>query len=223
VRPTTWRGLTNENFQNDARKTEPARRMSHRKIFGFNVGATDAADICSFMGFMKLLDQPAAGTFRMVNVSMASINNGRPCSVFTGCALVSHANLTTRLFGRPRLLSPPPANLFSDLAVLIWVRTLPMGSRSVTASRNASAGPSLGPGAGGLFFFPCHDGRTSALAACDWRALRRQLRAAVRSAGGCVQPDNQIRTSIQIFHGLVGRRIQYILNFCRFIVVDWKG
>jgi len=153
-------GITNENFQNE-REEDPncAKNGTPENHSGFNVGSTDPADIVSFMGFMKFLDQPTPVT-SYGSVTPASINNGRILFSSTGCALCHTPTLSTG-FSSTGALNTKPANLFSDMAVHH------MGSTLADGVRQGSAGPDefrTAPlwGIGQRIFF-LHDGRTTDL------------------------------------------------------------
>ena len=153
-------GITNENFQNE-REEDPncAKSGTPENHSGFNVGSTDPADIVSFMGFMKFLDQPTPVS-SFGNVTAASINNGRSLFVSTGCSLCHTPTLPTGS-SSTAALSNKQANLFSDLAVHH------MGSTLADGVRQGSAGPDeirTAPlwGVGQRIFF-LHDGRTADL------------------------------------------------------------
>src|SRR5207253_3030992 len=52
-------GITNENFPNEREEdTHCAKNGTAENHSGFSLGSTGPADIVSFMGFMKFLDQP---------------------------------------------------------------------------------------------------------------------------------------------------------------------
>jgi hypothetical protein len=155
-------GVTNENFRNE-REEDPncAKNPTPESSSGFNVGSTDPADILSFMGFMKFLDQPTAVS-SFGNVTAASINDGHNLFTSIGCALCHTPTLTTG-FSSTAALNIKPANLFSDLAVHH------MGSTLADGVRQGNAGPDefrTAPlwGAGQRIFF-LHDGRTADLMA----------------------------------------------------------
>ena len=152
-------GITNENFMNE-REEDPncAKNGTPENHSGFSVGSTDPADIVSFMGFMKFLDQPTpacTGTG-----CSASIQSGRSLFESTGCSLCHTPTLTTG-YASTTALDHKAANLFSDLAVHH------MGSNLADGVNQGSAGPDefrTAPlwGVGQRIFF-LHDGRTSNL------------------------------------------------------------
>jgi CxxC motif-containing protein (DUF1111 family) len=153
-------GITNENFQNE-REENPncATNGTPENHSGFNVGSTDPADIVSFMGFMKFLDQPTPVS-SFGSVTAASINNGRSLFTSTGCALCHTPTLSTG-FSSTGALNTKLANLFSDLALHH------MGSTLADGVRQGNAGPDefrTSPlwGVGQRIFF-LHDGRTTDL------------------------------------------------------------
>jgi CxxC motif-containing protein (DUF1111 family) len=152
-------GVTNEAFPNE-REENPncAKNGTPENYSGFNVGSTDPADIVSFMGFMKFLDQPApacTGT-----ACSTSIQNGHRLFTTIGCANCHTETLTTG-FTTTAALNQVQAHLFSDLAVHH------MGSGLTDGVTQGSAGPDefrTAPlwGAGQRAFF-LHDGRTKDL------------------------------------------------------------
>src|ERR1700737_2201527 len=119
-------GITNENFQTE-REENPkcATNATPENRSGFNVGSTDPADIVSFMGFMKFLDQPTPVS-SFGSVSAASITNGRSLFSSAGCATCHTPTLTTGS-STTAALSNKRANLFSDLAVHHMGSNLPDG------------------------------------------------------------------------------------------------
>ena len=152
-------GITNENFQNE-REEDPncAKNGTPENSSGFNLGSTDPADIVSFMGFMKFLDQPipaCTGTG-----CSPSIQNGRSLFESTGCSLCHTPTLMTG-FSSTAALSQKAAHLFSDLSVHH------MGSNLADGVNQGTAGPDefrTAPlwGLGKRIFF-LHDGRTTNL------------------------------------------------------------
>jgi CxxC motif-containing protein (DUF1111 family) len=152
-------GITNDNFPNE-REEDPncAKNGTPENHSGFNVGSTDPADILSFMGFMKFLDQPTPACTG--NGCSASIQNGHRLFGDIGCALCHTETLITG-FSSTAVLNQKPVHLFSDLAVHH------MGSGLADGVTQGSAGPDefrTAPlwGVGQRAFF-LHDGRTSDL------------------------------------------------------------
>jgi CxxC motif-containing protein (DUF1111 family) len=202
-------GITNENFPNE-REEDPkcATNGTPKNHSGFNVGSTDPADMVSFMGFMKFLDQPTpVSSFGAV--SAASINNGRSLFTSTGCALCHTPTLTTGS-SSTAALSNKQANLFSDLALH------DMGSNLADGVTQGAAGPDefrTAPlwGVGQRLFF-LHDGRASNLLqaikehATDCGLLGGLL-------GGCT--ESEANRVIDNFSALSTSQKQDILNFLR--------
>jgi CxxC motif-containing protein (DUF1111 family) len=152
-------GVTNENFPNE-REEDPncAKHGTPESASGFNVGSTDPADIVSFMGFMKFLDQPTPACTG--NLCSSSIQNGRKLFNDAGCTTCHTESLMTGS-SSTGALSHKVANLFSDVAVHH------MGQGLADGVSQGSAGPDefrTAPlwGVGQRAFF-LHDGRTSDL------------------------------------------------------------
>jgi CxxC motif-containing protein (DUF1111 family) len=152
-------GVTNENFPNE-REENPncAKNGTPENHSGFNVGSTDPADIVSFMGLMKFLDQPTPACIG--TACSASIQNGHRLFTTIGCANCHTETLTTG-FSSTVALSQKAAHLFSDLAVHH------MGVGLADGVTQGSAGPDefrSAPlwGVGQRAFF-LHDGRTKDL------------------------------------------------------------
>jgi len=154
-------GVTNENFPNE-REEDPncATNNLSESETGFDHG-NSPADIMSFMGFMRFLDQPtpACGASPLPACS-SSVSNGRKLFSLIGCGACHTPSLTT---GRSPVvaLNQRQANLFSDLAVHH------MGVGLADHVTQGSAGPDefrTAPlwGVGQRAFF-LHDGRTSDL------------------------------------------------------------
>jgi CxxC motif-containing protein (DUF1111 family) len=201
-------GITNENFPNEREEdAKCATNPTPENYSGFSVGSTDPADIVSFMGFMKFLDQPTPVS-SFGSVSAASINNGRSLFVSTGCALCHTPTLTTGS-SSTAALSNKAANLFSDLAVHN------MGSNLADGVSQGAAGPSefrTAPlwGVGQRIFF-LHDGRTQDLL----DAIKHHSTECGLLGGffGCQESEaNQV---IERFNGLGPSGKQDILNFLR--------
>ena len=110
-------GVTNENFPNE-REEDPncATNNLSESETGFD-NSNSPADIVSFVGFMRFLDQPtpACGAAPLPACS-ASVSNGKRLFSLIGCAACHMPSLTT---GRSPVtaLNQRQANLFSDLAV----------------------------------------------------------------------------------------------------------
>lgn len=154
-------GVTNESFPNEREETPNcATNNLSESATGFDDG-NSPADIVSFVGFMRFLDQPtpACGAAPLPACS-ASVSNGRKLFNLIGCAACHTPSLTT---GRSSIaaLNHRQANLFSDLAVHH------MGTQLADHVTQGSAGPDefrTAPlwGVGQRAFF-LHDGRTSDL------------------------------------------------------------
>ena len=154
-------GVTNEAFPNE-REEDPScvTNMLSEDHTGYDTGVSPS-DIVSFMGFMRLLDQPtpacdAAGQ----PACSSSVANGRTMFAKVGCAACHTPSLTT---GRSTIaaLNQKAANLFSDLAVHH------MGQGLADNVTQGSAGPDefrTAPlwGLGQRAFF-LHDGRADDL------------------------------------------------------------
>ena len=154
-------GVTNENFPNE-REENPncAKSGTPENHSGFNVGSTDPADIVSFMGFMKFLDQPQPACGGTGEPTCDSVNEGRTAFSLIGCALCHTPSLQTGS-SATSALDHKAANLFSDLAVHR------MSSGLADGVMQGSAGPDefrTAPlwGVGKRAFF-LHDGRTQDL------------------------------------------------------------
>jgi len=196
-------GVTNENFQTE-REENPncAIVPPPNSVSGFNVGSTDPADILSFMGFMKFLDQPknvttTFTTTKGVTISATSIANGRDLFGDIGCALCHTPSLTTGSSSTGSL-SNKVANLFSDVAVHH------MGTGLADGVPQGAAGPDefrSSPlwGVGQRAFF-LHDGRTSDL-----------LQAILAHDS----PGSEAGNVIDAFVNLIPSQKQDILNFLR--------
>ena len=152
-------GVTNDNFPNE-REEDPncATNGTPESISQFNVGSVGPSDMLSFMGFMKVLDQPKPACTG--SACSPSIQNGHNLFVHVGCAMCHTENLMS---GRSSsaALSQQNVNLFSDLAVHH------MGSGLADGITQGSAGPDefrTAPlwGVGQRIFF-LHDGRASDL------------------------------------------------------------
>jgi CxxC motif-containing protein (DUF1111 family) len=189
-------GVTNENFQNE-REEDPkcATNGTPESHSGFNVGSTDPADIVSFMGFMKFLDQPAPAC--KGNACADSIQNGHLLFNLIACAACHTETLTTGL-SSTAALNQKAANLFSDLAVHH------MGTGLADGVPQGAAGPDefrTAPlwGVGQRAFF-LHDGRTSDLL---------QAILAHDSSG------SEAALATEIFEALPASQKQDILNFLR--------
>jgi CxxC motif-containing protein (DUF1111 family) len=149
-------GITNENFPNEREENANcATNGTPENESGFHVGSMDPADVVSFMGFMKFLDQPAPACIGAA--CSASIQNGHKLFQDIGCALCHTETLKTGL-STTAALSNKSANLFSDLAVHH------MGTGLADGVTQGSAGPDefrTAPlwGVGQRAFF-LHDGRT---------------------------------------------------------------
>jgi CxxC motif-containing protein (DUF1111 family) len=221
-------GITNENFPNE-REEDPncAKNPTPENFSGFNVGSTDPADILSFMGFMKFLDQPKP-VASFGTVTAASIANGHSLFIQTGCALCHTPTLMTGSSSTASL-SHKAANLFSDIAVHH------MGSTLADGVSQGSAGPDefrTAPlwGVGKRIFF-LHDGRTSNLleaieahasnpsncvatataATFEMEPGEHQVTTA-SSTSHCGSEANQV---IDGFNALTTSQKQDILNFLR--------
>jgi CxxC motif-containing protein (DUF1111 family) len=152
-------GVTNENFPNE-REEDPkcATNGTPESPSAFKVGNTGPADILSFMGFMKFLDQPAPACSG--RACSDSIQHGHALFNLIACGACHTETLTTGL-SSTAALNQKRANLFSDLAVHH------MGSGLADGVTQGSAGPDefrTAPlwGLGQRAFF-LHDGRTSDL------------------------------------------------------------
>jgi len=152
-------GVTNETFPNE-REEDPncAKNGTPENHSGFTVGNTAPADIVSFMGFMKFLDQPTPACTG--NGCSASIQNGRRLFHGVGCT-ACHTESLMAGFSTTVAFNRKAVNLFSDLAVHN------MGSGLSDGVTQGSAGPDefrTAPlwGVGQRAFF-LHDGRTSDL------------------------------------------------------------
>ena len=149
-------GITNENFPNEREENAKcATNGTPENESGFHVASMDPADIVSFMGFMKFLDQPSPACTGAG--CSASIQNGHKLFDDIGCALCHTENLKTGL-STTAALSNKTANLFSDVAVHH------MGKGLADGVTQGSAGPDefrTAPlwGVGQRAFF-LHDGRT---------------------------------------------------------------
>jgi CxxC motif-containing protein (DUF1111 family) len=191
-------GVTNESFPNE-REESPncATNPLPESQMGFDNGDSPA-DIVSFMGFMRFLDQPApACGAAPLPACSASINNGRSLFNSIGCAACHTASLTT---GHSTIaaLNQTQANLFSDLAVHH------MGTGLADHITQGSAGPDefrTAPlwGVGQRAFF-LHDGRTSDL-----------LQAITDHDGS----GSEAHQTIGAFESLRHSQQQDILNFLR--------
>jgi CxxC motif-containing protein (DUF1111 family) len=152
-------GITNENFPNEREEdANCAKNGTPENHSGFNVGSTDPADILSFMGFMKFLDQPAPACTG--SGCSTSIQNGHRLFGEIGCVHCHTETLMTG-FSSTAALNQKPVHLFSDLAVHH------MGQGLADGVTQGSAGPDefrSAPlwGVGQRAFF-LHDGRTSDL------------------------------------------------------------
>jgi CxxC motif-containing protein (DUF1111 family) len=190
-------GITNENFPTE-REEDPkcATNGTPENASGFNVGSTDPADIVSFMGFMKFLDQPKA-VASYGTVSAASIANGRSLFISTGCALCHTPTLMTGLSSTGSL-NNKAAHLFSDVAVHH------MGDGLADGVTQGSAGPDefrTAPlwGVGQRAFF-LHDGRTHDL-----------LQAILAHDSH----ESEAEKVVDVFQSLSTSQKQDILNFLR--------
>jgi CxxC motif-containing protein (DUF1111 family) len=190
-------GVTNENFPNEREENaQCATNGTPENHSGFNVGNTDPADIVSFMGFMKFLDQPAPACSG--NGCSSSIQNGHRLFHEVGCVLCHTETLMT---GRSSTaaLSNEAVHLFSDLAVHH------MGARLADGVTQGSAGPDefrTAPlwGIGQRAFF-LHDGRT------------HDLMEAILAHDS---PGSEAEKVIDIFRfALTHSQKQDILNFLR--------
>jgi CxxC motif-containing protein (DUF1111 family) len=152
-------GVTNENFPNE-REENPncAKNGTPESGSGFNAGSTNPADIVSFMGFMKFLDQPApacTGTG-----CSGSIQNGHRLFATIGCADCHTETLMTG-FSSTAALNQKQVHLFSDLAVHHMGGGLADGVTQGTAGPDEfRTAPLWGVGQRAFFL---HDGRTKDL------------------------------------------------------------
>jgi CxxC motif-containing protein (DUF1111 family) len=191
-------GVTNENFPNEREENAGcAKNATPENASGFNVGSTDPADILSFMGFMKFLDQPKPACGGAGEPSCDSANEGRVLFATIGCALCHTPSLRTGV-SSTAALTGKMANLFSDLAVHH------MGTGLADSVSQGTAGPDefrSAPlwGIGQRAFF-LHDGRTSDL-----------LQAILAHDSPGSEADNVI----DLFNALPGSLQQDILNFLR--------
>jgi CxxC motif-containing protein (DUF1111 family) len=191
-------GITNENFQTEREENAAcAKNATPENVSGFNVGSTDPADIVSFMGFMKFLDQPKPACGGRDEPSCDSANRGRVLFETIGCALCHTPTLQTG-FSSTTALSRKAANLFSDLAVHH------MGTGLADGVAQGAAGPDefrTAPlwGIGKRAFF-LHDGRTNDL-----------LRAILAHDSPGSEADNVV----DLFNALPPSLQQDILNFLR--------
>jgi len=190
-------GITNENFPNEREENANcATNGTPENESGFHVGSMDPADVVSFMGFMKFLDQPAPACIGAA--CSASIQNGHKLFQDIGCALCHTETLKTGL-STTAALSNKSANLFSDLAVHH------MGTGLADGVTQGSAGPDefrTAPlwGVGQRAFF-LHDGRTHDL-----------LQAILAHDS----PGSEADRVIDIFQSLLSAsQKQDILNFLR--------
>ncbi|MBZ5723812.1 MAG: thiol oxidoreductase [Acidobacteriia bacterium] len=196
-------GITNENFPNE-REENPkcATNGLAENHTGFDVTtattAPDPADIVSFMGLMRFLDQPtpACGVAGRPACS-GSVNNGRELFNRIGCALCHTPSLTTGL-SPIAALNQVPARLFSDLAVHN------MGSGLADNVTQGNAGPDefrTAPlwGLGQRAFF-LHDGRT------------KDLLQAILAHDS---PGSEASRIIDAFETLNSSQKQDILNYLR--------
>jgi CxxC motif-containing protein (DUF1111 family) len=189
-------GVTNENFPNE-REGDPncATNPTPESPSGFNVGSTSPADILSFMGFMKFLDQPAPACTGAA--CSPSIQNGQNLFLQIGCALCHTPSLTTGLASSVAL-SQKQVSLFSDLALHH------MGGELADGVTQGSAGPDefrTAPlwGIGQRIFF-LHDGRTS------------DLLQAILAHGG---QNSEAERVVDAFQALSRSQKQNLLNFLR--------
>jgi CxxC motif-containing protein (DUF1111 family) len=189
-------GVTNENFPNERdENTNCATNAPPENTSGFNVGSTDPADILSFMGFMKFLDQPTpacSGTD-----CSASIQDGHSLFVQIGCSGCHTETLMTGL-SSTAALNKKQAHLFSDLAVHH------MGSGLADGITQGSAGPDefrTAPlwGLGQRAFF-LHDGRTN------------DLLAAILAHDSSGSEANRV---VGMFQSLSSAQQQALLDFLR--------
>jgi CxxC motif-containing protein (DUF1111 family) len=190
-------GITNENFPNEREENANcATNGTPENESGFHVGSMDPADVVSFMGFMKFLDQPAPACTGAA--CSASIQNGRKLFHDVGCALCHTETLKTGV-SSTAALSNKSASLFSDLAVHH------MGTGLADGVTQGSAGPDefrTAPlwGVGQRAFF-LHDGRT------------HDLLEAIRAHDS---PGSEADAVIDIFQSLLSAtQKQDILNFLR--------
>jgi CxxC motif-containing protein (DUF1111 family) len=200
-------GVTNENFQTE-REEDPncAKITTPNSVSGFNVGSTDPADILSFMGFMKFLDQPTPACTGAA--CSPSIQNGRSLFTSVGCALCHTPSLTTGN-SSTTALNNKQANLFSDVAVHH------MGSGLADGVTQGGAGPDefrSAPlwGVGQRAFF-LHDGRTSDLL----EAIKQHAKECsfFDFFNGCT--ESEANGVIGAFNALSTSQKQDILNFLR--------
>ena len=191
-------GVTNENFPNE-REENPscAKNGTPESASGFNVGSADPADILSFMGFMKFLDQPTPACGGTGEPACDSANEGNNLFKLIGCAYCHTPTLQTGQ-SSTSALNQKAANLFSDLAVHH------MGSGLADGVTQGTAGPDefrTAPlwGAGQRAFF-LHDGRT------------RDLLQAILAHRS---PGSEASLVIDMFSLLPANQKQDILNFLR--------
>jgi CxxC motif-containing protein (DUF1111 family) len=152
-------GVTNENFPQE-REENPkcATNGTPENHSGFNVGNTDPADIVSFMGFMKFLDQPTPACAG--SACSASIQNGHKLFGAVGCA---NCHTETLMTGPSSTLAldHKAVHLFSDIAVHHMSFGLADGISQGTAGPDEfRTAPLWGVGQRAFFL---HDGRTSDL------------------------------------------------------------
>lgn len=221
-------GVTNENFQNEREEdSNCATNPTPESTVGFNVGSMSPSDILAFMGFMKMLDQPAP-VASYGNVTAASVQNGRTLFVQAGCSLCHTPTLSTGK-SATAALSQQQANIFSDLAVHH------MGSTLADGVTQGSAGPDefrTAPlwGVGQRIFF-LHDGRTTDLleAIQDHASNSRDCAATASAQVFEREPGDLIYTPasttsfcgseannvVRNFNALSASQKQDVLNFLR--------